>query len=98
MQAEDHHQDRVHHSRLAILAKHGNNPHHQDHQDQTVAVEAEEEVMGDHLPTFEMMMATTTVVTWNGKATGLQNFMNSPANDQIKPAKLVMTTGSKNSI
>ena len=87
MQAEDHHQDRVHHRRLAILTKHGNNPHHQDHQDQTVAVEAEEEVMGDHLPTSKMMMATTTVITWIGKATDLQNFMSLPANDLTKPAK-----------
>ena len=98
MQAEDHHQDRVHHRRLAILTKHGNNPHHQGHQDPTVTVGAEEEVMGDHLPTFKMMMATTTAVTWIGKATDLQNFMNLPANDQTRPAKLVMIIGSKNSI
>ena len=88
MQAEDHRQDKVHHRRLAILIKHGNNPHHQGHQGPTVAVEAEEEeVMGDHLPTFRMMMATTTAVTWIGKVTDLQNFTNLPANDQTRPAK-----------
>ena len=92
MQAEVH-QDKGHH-RLVILIKRGNN-HHPDHLDQGPAVEVEEEATGDHLLTKMTMMATILVATGSGRATDLQNFMNSPASDQTRPAKSVMITGSR---
>ena len=97
---EDHHQDRVHHRHLGILTKRGNSHHRLGRQDRQPAVEVEEEVTGDHPITKTTTMAITTILAAmeTGRATDLQNFTSSPANDQIKPAKSAMTTGSRSYI
>ena len=95
---EDHLRDRVRHHRQGIPVKHGNSHHRPDHQDQETVAEVEEEVTGDRPLTQMMMIATISAATPTGKATDLQNYMNSLASDQTKPAKLVTTIGSRNYI